>query len=646
MKSINLPLSLPLLLLSQSAFADTQLSDGVPFIIDNSANEVQTFTITLPQTKQRLSIVINGDNGNADLIITQRNGAQVDCESEMHGSNESCVIKNPAAGTYTFDIQTIAPFDQLSVLASTTAHLVDYQCMNMANNTVVKLQNPALSQSQQDSICQTLSEAEQLFFDKTQAQLPVPEDINDQVSVNIYANRAAFMTTGQHVHNMRDDAGTGIYFETNPTSSTASAEVITFEARQWAQHQFFIWELGHEYVHYLDGRYNKQGTFSTTRAHHLDWWTEGLAEYIADHQHPYLSVKLAQKAQRFTLQEIIESGYDGDASPYDWGATVVKYMFEQTPNDVQTLRTMARGGQYSQLDQWLNDWAAANQANFDLWLDTTLLEEFSQSAKPLVLEQPQTITSQHGQLFYIDIDNDLPALSFQTTLGGGNADLYIAKDTVPNPFSQENVLCSSNKGKVNGGKSDEVCPLSDVTPGRYYALVNAPGNDIYVNVALSAVDSLLDRHDEGRYCQEEQIYDGKASQNADVSLLNETEQSIEIFWLNHLTGMRSDNSYITLSPGDSWEANWSLGDKFVAVDLDGNCQAVGTLSETSNQLAINGDGIYTLSSDESEGDDSTSDNGEESPTTESPSNDSKSSGGTMLFSTVLLLLGLYRRKFR
>jgi hypothetical protein len=624
MNTLQLALSALLIAMlpSKLLYANTDIFDGIKHIIQSSKTDDLTFSITLGSDAEMLSVYINGEDGDADLYITDANGGVIDCANLKSGSNEGCVVTKAKSGTYAISVEVYnnEHFTNLSLIASTTVHSQIDNCANTENTTIVKIQNPDITTEQLSNICNTLQVTEQLFKSTLNIQAPVVNDQNDTVSVNIYANQGAYQSTGDQVHDLKETSSTGIYLESNPELASAKAQVITFEARRWADHEFFIWELGHEYVHYLDGRYNKQGDYEDFSSHNLIWWTEGLAEYISDNDSPYLSVKLSQAPDRFTLAEIVDK--NGSADPYRWGATLVKYFIEQRPKDVATLRSLARNGQYNELDTWLQSFASENKENFEYWFNETLLNNFSETAIELSLEQKMTITNQHGKLYYIDVVAGTGAISFQTRNGGGNANLYIAKDQIPNPWNPLQNICRSVNGSQEND-NDEQCGISTPEAGRYYVLVDAPGNAIFVNTQLTASPSYIETQEE-QLCQSETPYTGRdTSKNSHVSLLNNTSESLKVYWLSNTSGARAKTLFANLEVGQTWSGNLYLGDKFVVATQASECSAVGILSKTTNQFEITASGISEIITPE--------------PPHSSTTDNKEPSGGNMSFSLVLLL---------
>lgn len=609
-----------LTLLAFRAAAEVTLTDGVVHRTGSSEQADLNFSITLQEDASSLNIFTQGRTGDADLALVETNGATVDCEVEKSGTSEACVIKRPKAGTYTFKLTAYEAFEDAVVYASTNVYAQQHSCDDLMNETIVNIQSPLLDAEQIDFICQTLKQTESRFHELLNTNLiPVPNDQNDSVNVNIFANQSAYMTTGQYEQNMRDDAATGIYYEVNPETINAQAHVNTFEAHRWAGGEFFIWELAHEYVHYLDGRYNKQGSYSTTEAHDITWWSEGLAEYIADYDSPYMNVELVHSPEDFVANDIVTSGYGGDASPYDWGALLVRYLVEEQPEKLSEFRELTRSGDYSGMDSWLDSWSKEAQSSFATWQSGKLITNFAERAMPLMMGDSLLSTSQHGQLYYIDMQAG-ETLTISTQLGGGNVDLYVAADSVPNKYDASQFVCRSNFSSL-----EETCSVESTQDARYYVLLDAPGYAIFVNSQVTVSDQYVESQNNYQLCSAEVPYvDRDSSYSVNVSVSNDSSNSIQIYWLNYANGARSDTAYATLASGETWEATWYKGDRVVITDGDLNCKATQSLAESGNEYSFDGDALQQVSAPDPD------------PETTVQPSDSGSSGGTISW---FLLLG-------
>ena len=60
--------------------------------------------------------------------------------------------------------------------------------------------------------------------------------------------------------------------------------------------EFAVWNLRHEFTHYLDGRYNVQGDFQQSSQYDTIWWSEGMAEYATHLEDGDEAWRLAEQA--------------------------------------------------------------------------------------------------------------------------------------------------------------------------------------------------------------------------------------------------------------------------------------------------------------------------------------------------------------
>ena len=70
-----------------------------------------------------------------------------------------------------------------------------------------------------------------------------------------------------------------MYLEGDPSNPDNQANFVAYEA-SYANADHYVWNLEHEYVHYLDGRFNLYGDFNAPTAD-IVWWSEGVAEYVS-----------------------------------------------------------------------------------------------------------------------------------------------------------------------------------------------------------------------------------------------------------------------------------------------------------------------------------------------------------------------------
>jgi microbial collagenase len=120
----------------------------------------------------------------------------------------------------------------------------------------------------------------------------------------------------------------GMYLEGTPSDPDNQARFIAYQAT-WLQPSFVVWNLEHEYIHYLDGRYNQWGSFSD-QPDNLVWWGEGLAEYLSQPNTNANALAVAP-TKTYDLSQLFQTTYanSNTARTYHWGYLAVRYMFER-----------------------------------------------------------------------------------------------------------------------------------------------------------------------------------------------------------------------------------------------------------------------------------------------------------------------------
>lgn len=71
--------------------------------LSGAQNTWKYFELNVPSGKSRLSVVMNGGSGDADLYVrfgSQPSTSTYNCRPYKNGNNESCSINNPSAGTW------------------------------------------------------------------------------------------------------------------------------------------------------------------------------------------------------------------------------------------------------------------------------------------------------------------------------------------------------------------------------------------------------------------------------------------------------------------------------------------------------------------------------------------------------------------
>lgn len=225
-----------------------------------------------------------------------------------------------------------------------------------------------LSDAELAQSCQRLTSQEATFHDKlvTENQ-PVANDFNQSLRVVIFDDHAQYNMFGQLVFDIHTDNG-GMYIEGTPQNPDNIATFYSYE-QFWARPEFKVWNLNHEYVHYLDGRFVKYDTYGHFPSH-MVWWSEGLAEYIAfGDENPKIGKLLGKLDEFLTLKQVFDTEYkDGTDQVYKWGYLGVRFMYE---NQRETYHKLAHYLETDYFDGYKKLLDASGEQfakEFSLWL--------------------------------------------------------------------------------------------------------------------------------------------------------------------------------------------------------------------------------------------------------------------------------------
>ena len=215
--------------------------------------------------------------------------------------------------------------------------------------------------------CDSMADIEARFHELLNTgRQPVADDHNAHLEVVVYANWDSYDTySGLFFGNDTDNGG--IYLEGDPADPSNLARFFAYVA-DWLPERR-VWNLEHEYVHYLDGRFNIYGGFSLD--YDALWWAEGLAEYIDKQNENEDAIELAPSAD-FLLNELFSTTYDdGTEQVYRWGYLAVRFMFERHPEHVGRIASYLRAGCFAEHDRYLERTiGAAHNDEWLKWLDS------------------------------------------------------------------------------------------------------------------------------------------------------------------------------------------------------------------------------------------------------------------------------------
>jgi microbial collagenase len=236
---------------------------------------------------------------------------------------------------------------------------------------VIRMRTQSLTTDQARTACALMLRETPYFYAMLAiGDVPVADDRNTTLDVVVFANRDEYHHYSPVLFGNDVDNG-GVYLEGDPSSPTNQARFIAFVAT-WLQPQFEVWNLKHEFVHYLDGRYDMYGDFTTATAVPDVWWIEGLAEYISRGNDDAESIDAAKTGQ-YRLHQIFANTYAMDDyvnRAYRWGYMATRFMFERHPEHLAAIVPMFRVGQYRAYWSYMQKLGQTLDDEFAQWVPT------------------------------------------------------------------------------------------------------------------------------------------------------------------------------------------------------------------------------------------------------------------------------------
>ncbi|HEY8879936.1 MAG TPA: collagenase [Roseateles sp.] len=201
---------------------------------------------------------------------------------------------------------------------------------------------------------------------KTQRR-PVANDGNTALEVVVFDDYANYQKYASLIYGIGTDNG-GMYLEGNPADATNQARFVAYKAT-WLP-DFQIWNLKHEYIHYIDGRFDMAGDFTLATSQPTVWWIEGIAEYISLGNNNQAAIDAARTGQ-YKLSDIFGNTYgmaDYVNRAYRWGYMATRFMVERHRGDVDANLALFRQGDYAGYQARMQAIGTRYDAEFASWV--------------------------------------------------------------------------------------------------------------------------------------------------------------------------------------------------------------------------------------------------------------------------------------
>jgi microbial collagenase len=248
-------------------------------------------------------------------------------------------------------------------------------------NTTITIRSQSLSSEQLTMACEELIGKEDKFHRifKTRNK-PVADDNNHSLRANFYSSSDEYVKYATAHFNMPTNNG-GMYLEGYPDRKDNQAEFVAYERDGG------LWNLSHEYIHYLDNRFNRYGDYCNglhddhagpefcpkpnLSYPHGVWWSEGIAEYLTwGKNNPKATTIAASK--KYPLSELFNTSYNkngGTERVYRWGYLAVRFMMENHRYKVEQSLALSRKGDWDGYQALMISWSTSLDEQWFIWLD-------------------------------------------------------------------------------------------------------------------------------------------------------------------------------------------------------------------------------------------------------------------------------------
>ncbi|WNF30131.1 M9 family metallopeptidase [Streptomyces sp. C11-1] len=359
----------------------------------------------------------------------------------------------------------------------------------------LRIRAQEMSAAQLAATCENLADQDAFFHDIARDDGPVAGDLNTRLEVVVYDSSDDYGTYAGAMFGIDTDNG-GMYLEGDPTAAGNQPRFIAYEA-EWLRPDFQIWNLNHEYTHYLDGRFTMAGDFADGMTTPTVWWVEGFAEYVSYSYRQLTYEKALSEAGKRTypLSTLFDTTYDNSDSArvYRWGYLAVRYMLQSHRADLDIVLGHYRAGDWNAARTHLKSTIGTRyDSDWYDWLTACTAGDCGGITDPPSLPEctlPDTarldrdcarsgISVRAGDYayLYLYVPAGTPRLRITTAGGTGNADLYHRAGSWPSKTSYTH--------RSAGPGNAETVTVNAPEPGWHY--VSVAGEQAVSGLVVSA----------------------------------------------------------------------------------------------------------------------------------------------------------------
>ncbi|KUO05138.1 collagenase [Streptomyces caeruleatus] len=230
----------------------------------------------------------------------------------------------------------------------------------------------SLTAADLDAACASVLGQDAYVHDLVKDDGAIPGQYLSTIDLSVFASATDYRTYAGAIYGISTDNG-GMTLIGDPSDPANKPLSVMYQKARDTGHAARIWNLNHEYAHYLDARYDMKGDFAQQTSVPDVWWIEGVAEYVSYGYRGITYDQAVTEAGKHTyrLSTLFQNTYaNSDVTrTYPWGYLAVRYMFERHPADIHRMLARFRVGDYAGGHAvYASEIGTRYDADFDQWL--------------------------------------------------------------------------------------------------------------------------------------------------------------------------------------------------------------------------------------------------------------------------------------
>jgi microbial collagenase len=281
--------------------------------------------------------------------------------------NKSNETKSPSNKTYQNNVISQSANDNefIEPPVSSRGPALDILPNEHDCNGSIRLYVSKLSDDQLHSVCADLDDTRLIFHDTLGTNYePVKGDQNEKVNIYIYDGYKHYIDSVEKISGLSTNPKGGFFYEGNPFDAKHQPSIYLFVS---SASGFSVWNLKHEFSHYLNARFVKYGHVNDSALYLF--WEEGLAEYIAKGADNPQAISLLKSPKLRTLADIFDVTYkDTSEEVYLWSYLGIRYIVENHPTSLVDIVSALRLDSHERFKETLETLASSQEEHFQNWL--------------------------------------------------------------------------------------------------------------------------------------------------------------------------------------------------------------------------------------------------------------------------------------